>query len=675
MAFMGIESEVVGDTIQILSGAEDNNSLVQFENVRVLESLTSVSFVSANNAWAVGDEGTILRTTDGGTNWSRAQNLPASAQNVNLRGVFFRSVALGWAVGENGTILKTTDGGDNWTPQNSGVTVLLSGVYFKSNADGLAVGDGGTILKTANGGDNWAAQNSGVTVPLRGVYFREGSQRAWAVGNSGTIVATSDNAVNWAAQNSGVTAQLYGVHFVDVDNGWAIGEGGTILKTTNGGTLWSVKTLPASAQNVNLRGVFFRSVALGWAVGENGTILKTTDGGDNWTPQNSGVTANLRGVHFVDDNNGLAVGEDGTILRTANGGTNWSVQQAVTDPSAVALKLTASTGSQNVKAYTLGVGKELGAQSDATPGQDGLAPRADDFQGSEDKKSGIHALLDVDLFNILCLPGVTDSNFELNDAIAVLSAAVPFCERRRAFCVIDCPESWTTFDDALDGLADFNSVRSKNAAMYFPRVEMPDPLDDNRLRTFSPSGIIAGIFARTDATRGVWIAPAGQATSLTGVRSLVYKLTDRENGLLNPLGLNCLRVFPVVGPVNWGARTLHGADVLSSEWKYIPVRRLALFLEESLYRGTQWVVFEANDEPLWAQIRLNVGAFMHNLFRQGAFQGTSPRDAYFVKCDKETTTQNDINLGIVNILVGFAPLKPAEFVIIKIQQMAGQVQM
>ena len=115
------------------------------------------------------------------------------------------------------------------------------------------------------------------------------------------------------------------------------------------------------------------------------------------------------------------------------------------------------------------------------------------------------------------------------------------------------------------------------------------------------------------------------------------------------------------------------ADQLGDEYKYVPVRRLALYIEESLYRGTQWVVFEPNDEPLWAQIRLNVGAFMHNLFRQGAFQGTKPQDAYFVKCDKESTTQNDINLGIVNIVVGFAPLKPAEFVIIQIQQIAGQI--
>ena len=158
------------------------------------------------------------------------------------------------------------------------------------------------------------------------------------------------------------------------------------------------------------------------------------------------------------------------------------------------------------------------------------------------------------------------------------------------------------------------------------------------------------------------------------IPELAYKMTDGENGKINPLGVNALRTFPAIGNVVWGARTLDGADVRASEWKYIPIRRLALFIEESLYRGTQWVVFEPNDEPLWGQIRLNVGTFMQDLFRQGAFQGQSPREAYFVKCDKETTTQSDINKGIVNILVGFAPLRPAEFVVIKIQQMAGQTE-
>ena len=183
-------------------------------------------------------------------------------------------------------------------------------------------------------------------------------------------------------------------------------------------------------------------------------------------------------------------------------------------------------------------------------------------------------------------------------------------------------------------------------------------------------------------TPAVWAQPAFPSRALRivvpfgagGVADLTAVLTDGENGQLNPRGINCLRSFPEAGRVVWGARTVRGSDQLASEWKYVPVRRTALFIEESLYRGTKWVVFEPNDEPLWAQIRLNVGAFMQNLFLQGAFQGRSPREAYLVRCDAETTTQNDINLGIVNILVGFAPLKPAEFVIIRIQQLAGQIQ-
>ena len=203
---------------------------------------------------------------------------------------------------------------------------------------------------------------------------------------------------------------------------------------------------------------------------------------------------------------------------------------------------------------------------------------------------------------------------------------------------------------------------------------MADHLLNDAIQDFVPCGVVAGIFARTDTQRGVWKAPAGIEATLRGVQGFSYLLTDGENGRLNPAGISCLRNFRIIGNVVWGARTMRGADLLTDEWKYVPVRRLALFLEESLFRGTQWVVFEPNDEPLWAQIRLNVGAFMHSLFRQGAFQGMTPREAYFVKCDKDTTTQNDIDRGIVNIVVGFAPLKPAEFVIITIQQIAGQLE-
>jgi hypothetical protein len=187
-----------------------------------------------------------------------------------------------------------------------------------------------------------------------------------------------------------------------------------------------------------------------------------------------------------------------------------------------------------------------------------------------------------------------------------------------------------------------------------------------------PTGAIAGLMARIDSSRGVWKAPAGTEADLRGITGLERRFSDLENGVLNPRAINTLRVFPT-GVVCWGARTMDGDDANPSDFKYVPIRRLSLFIEESLYRGLAWVVFEPNDEPLWAQIRLNVGAFMQGLFTQGAFQGRKSSDAYFVRCDAETTTQDDRNKGIVNIWVGFAPLKPAEFVVLYLQQMAGQI--
>ena len=318
----------------------------------------------------------------------------------------------------------------------------------------------------------------------------------------------------------------------------------------------------------------------------------------------------------------------------------------------------------NVAAYQLGIGPALQAQSSAVPGADGTAPTAIDLAGSRAAKTGLFALEDVDLFNILMIPNQADA--------ALLAGAIAYAEERRAFVLLDLPATIDTLDEATNWLNANGGLRHRNAAAYFPRARFADPLQSNRVRSFANSGAVAGLYARIDGSRGVWKAPAGIEAGLRGARGLDYVLTDGENGVINPLGLNALRVFPAFGPIAWGARTLVGSDALASEWKYVPIRRLALFIEESLYRGTQWVVFEPNDEPLWAQIRLNVGAFMNNLFRQGAFQGVSPRDAYLVKCDSTTTTQDDINLGIVNIIVGFAPLRPAEFVIIKLQQLAGQ---
>lgn len=296
--------------------------------------------------------------------------------------------------------------------------------------------------------------------------------------------------------------------------------------------------------------------------------------------------------------------------------------------------------------------------------------------GMEAAKSGLFALEKVDLFNLLCIPPFSSAADVTPD---LLAQAVTYCKKRRAMLLVDPPGNWTNKAIAKKEFSDgtypgISGPVGNHAALFFPRLKQTNPLRDNQVEEFVPCGAVAGVFARTDTQRGVWKAPAGQDAVLVGVPQLSVPLTDDENGELNPLGINCLRAFPVIGRVVWGARTLEGADRLASEWKYIPVRRTALFIEESLYRGTQWVIFEPNDEPLWSQIRLNVGAFMQNMFRQGAFQGKTPREAYFVKCDKETTTQNDINLGIVNILVGFAPLKPAEFVILKIQQIAGQIE-
>jgi phage tail sheath protein FI len=291
-------------------------------------------------------------------------------------------------------------------------------------------------------------------------------------------------------------------------------------------------------------------------------------------------------------------------------------------------------------------------------------------------KLGLYLLERTDLFNLLCIPADTRDG---STDVTVYQAALAYCQKRRAMLIVDPPADWKSAGDISKDsgkkLTDLglSGDTARNAALYFPRVLEADPNRGGQISTFVPCGLVAGVMARTDVSRGVWKAPAGLDASLNGVQGLAVNLTDAENGMLNPLGINCLRTFPVAGRVVWGARTLRGADLLADEYKYVPVRRLALYIEESLFRGTKWVVFEPNDEPLWSQIRMNVGAFMHNLFRQGAFQGSSARDAYLVKCDKDTTTQNDINSGIVNIVVGFAPLKPAEFVIIKIQQLAGQI--
>lgn len=337
----------------------------------------------------------------------------------------------------------------------------------------------------------------------------------------------------------------------------------------------------------------------------------------------------------------------------------------------------AGASQQNVQSYQLGgatvaAGKQVGALLPGNlpqPGNDGTIPTATELTAA------LSALDRVDIFNILCIPG-TDQLPD-DQAFQVASQANTYVQGRRAMYILDPPNADRVRNEPVEietWLDENATLRHQNAALYYPRPRLPDPLDEFRLREVPVSGTMAGLWARIDGERGVWKAPAGIEAALRGVSELEYKLTDAENGVLNPIAINALRTFRVTGSVAWGARTLAGADQLASDWKYVPVRRLALFIEESLYRGTQFAVFEPNDEPLWGQIRLNVGAFMQSLFLQGAFQGSTPRQAYLVKCDAQTTTQDDVNRGIVNIVVGFAPLKPAEFVIIKIQQLAGRGQ-
>jgi hypothetical protein len=302
------------------------------------------------------------------------------------------------------------------------------------------------------------------------------------------------------------------------------------------------------------------------------------------------------------------------------------------------------------------------------------------------------------IFNLMVIPGVIGS---------VIASATAFCERKRAFLIMDPPQdnsadgtgtpappakntgtisqTLPTIEETMEGKnAPIETIPlSQNSALYFPYLECNDPLTGlpinpctNQPYEIPPSGTVAGIFASTDSSRGVWKAPAGLATILINITDVVNRgqMNDQQQGVLNPLGINCIRNFPGIGPVVFGARTSVAGNVAFQQWKYVPVRRMALFLEQTLYANLGWVVFEPNADPLWTAIRGSINSFMLGLFKQGAFQGNTPSDAFQVKCDSQTTTQDDIDNGIVNIVVAFAPLVPAEFVIIQIAQIAGQTQ-
>ncbi len=316
-----------------------------------------------------------------------------------------------------------------------------------------------------------------------------------------------------------------------------------------------------------------------------------------------------------------------------------------------------------------GLGPPPGGDDDPISARGAALAKVAQLLSRDDDGTGMYALRKTapEIFNLLCLPATAFMSSD--DRRTILTKAAEFCEERRAFFVVDSPHDVRPDEFAQGGAADLDDL-SANAAVWYPTLVIPDPINGNRPRDVGSSGTMAGVIARTDRDEGAWKAPAGTGAVLRGATPQ-FAMTDAQNGALNELGLNCLRTFPIYGDISWGARTLKGADATASEWKYVPVRRLALHVENSLFAGTNWAVFEPNDEPLWAQLRLSVGTFMHDLFRQGAFAGTAPQDAYFVNCDRTTTTQSDIDRGIVNIMVGFAPLKPAEFVVVNVEQIAG----
>jgi hypothetical protein len=276
----------------------------------------------------------------------------------------------------------------------------------------------------------------------------------------------------------------------------------------------------------------------------------------------------------------------------------------------------------------------------------------------------------VEIFNLLCVPGIADGG--------VLSAAMAFAESKLAFVIVDPPAQAAA--DASGTRPAIETLvpvipKSPNAALYFPYLRTTDPVT-NELMELPPSGFVAGKFADTDLRRGVWKAPAGLETQIATTTGVVPsgRMTNQRQGTLNPKGVNCLRTFRDTGTVIFGARTLVTANLAFEQWRYVPVRRTALFIEQTLMANLSWAVFEPNDRPLWIALRTTVNDFMLGLFNQRAFQGDTPSQAFRVVCDETTTTQADIDNGIVNIVVAFRPLKPAEFVIIKISQLAGQPQ-
>jgi uncharacterized protein len=284
---------------------------------------------------------------------------------------------------------------------------------------------------------------------------------------------------------------------------------------------------------------------------------------------------------------------------------------------------------------------------------------------TDQPESALDKLGEMEEVNLVCLPGLSSP--------ALLKHAAGACRDRRALLIADPPHGLSP-TQMQEWAADSPLAGSDSAAVYYPWLKVADAAQSRKMHVVPPSGAVAGVIARTDAAHGVWKAPAGREAVIAGTAGLETAVSDVENTALIGTGVNAIRRMPSVGIAVWGARTLAGADGVQSDYKYVPVRRLALYLEDSLYSGLQWVVFEPNGENLWRTVESDVSDFLTSLWRSGAFQGTTAKDAFFVRCDRSTMTQQDLDNGRLIVEIGFAPLHPAEFIILQIAKLLGSGQ-
>ncbi len=676
---------------------------------------TDIHFHDASYGWIVGDTGTIWLTTNGGVLWAVPTTVPAGTPN--LTNVHFHDASYGWIVGDTGTIWLTTNGGVLWAVPTTvpAGTPNLTNVHFYDATNGWSVGAAGTIWLTIDGGVNWVMPTSvpAGTPNLTDVHFIS-SNDGWAVGDSATILVTSDGGDNWTNQlvQAGVTSDLTNVYFVDSDNGWAVGADGTILNIKPSFLLVTALQNKlmleiTNASDVSVLGGFRLSILQsGVQVEEwdNMTIsdIKRKVNGvskyikvdplGNTRPLNKVATAlsfyklvggwdGLEGLMLKDDTltiecinvSSLRDGVKITIDNATSGHANQFkliVNWAETDVD-VFDDLTMATVEREINGSSGYI--QVDKISDTVPSKTAysevdvpLGLKDIDFLGDEATKNGLHAFDTVDDINILAIPD------RPGDREAILGA-LTYCENRKdCFYVADAPLGITPMEalDFKQATGDYsgNAFNSSFGALYYPWIKVVDPLTGTN-KLVPPSGALAGTYSATDIKRGVHKAPAGTLDGyLNSSVGVEYMATHGEQELLNPNGINVIRSFPASGINVWGARTLSS----DPEWTYINVRRLILFIEESIDQATQWIVFEPNSPALWESVKRDVKAFLTVVWRSGALFGLSAEEAFFVKIDSENNPPEMQAIGRLYIDIGVAPVKPAEFVIFRITQMTRE---